>query len=163
MIRTIWLGITFLIVLAAAGSFKFAFGHFGAANASGIVRPEVSRIVAVKTVQQASTNAEPAPDANAPPAAPVVAELTKADRFPMEWLPQTPPAIVVMPEAPVQQLREPAAPAIRHTRAQKPKRKIVKSDVVASKDQAAAEAKPCQLEDFDGLRWAFNLPTGCHT
>lgn len=162
MIRTIWLGITFLIVLAAAGSFKFAFGHFGAANASGIVRPEVSRIVAVKTVQQASTNAEALPGANAPPAAPVVAELTKADRFPIEWLPETPPAIVVT-EVPVQQLREPAAPVVRHTRVQKPKRKIVKSDVVANKDQTVAEAKPCQLEDFDGLRWAFNLPTGCHS
>jgi hypothetical protein len=80
----------------------------------------------------------------------------------MEWLPQTPPAIVV-PEVPVQQLREPAAPVVRHTRAQKPRRKIVKSDVVANKDQTVAEVKPCQLEEFDGLRWAFNLPTGCHT
>ena len=45
MIRTIWLGFTFLIVLAGVGSFRFAFGHFDAANASGIVRSEIDRTV----------------------------------------------------------------------------------------------------------------------
>lgn len=58
MIRTIWLGFTFLIALAGVGSFRFALGRFDAANASGTVRSEGDRTVGTKAVQDTSTNTE---------------------------------------------------------------------------------------------------------
>lgn len=61
MIRTIWLGFTFLIVLAGVGAFRFAFGNFDAANASAIARPEVNYIVVAKSIQLAPVNSEPLP------------------------------------------------------------------------------------------------------
>jgi hypothetical protein len=61
VIRTIWLGFTFLIVLAGVGSFRFAFGNFDAANASSISRPEMNYIVVARTAQAAATNSDPLP------------------------------------------------------------------------------------------------------
>ena len=169
VIRTIWLGFTFLIVLAAAGSFKFAFGNFGAANASAIGRTEVGRIVVARIVQPTVTNTEPLPNVSPAPAiaelapvvadlAPAVAELAKFDPIAMEAAPSTPPPPPAKRAAKSQRLE----PAMRQTQDRKPDRKVVKSDVIASKPQQTDEPKPCQLEEFDALRWAFNLPTGCH-
>ena len=169
MIRTIWLGFTFLIVLAAAGSFKFAFGNFGAANASGIGRPEVGRIVVARTVQPAVANPEYVPYVSPAPAVaepapvaaevtPVVAELARFDPIAMEAAPSAAP-VPPAKRAAKPQRREPGT---RQAQDRKPDRKAAKSDVVASKPQQAVEPKPCQLEEFDALRWAFNLPTGCH-
>jgi len=173
VIRTIWLGFTFLVILAGAGSFRFAFGHFDAANASGIVLSEVDRTVGSKTAQDTLTKAERLPVANLSPAT-NAAELAKAAYLAAELLPRTSPAVVA-PDVVDRQTavdrqtvvdrrpQEAAPPVVRQARIQKPKRKQPKSDAIASKPQPAADPKACQLEEFDAVRWAFSLPTGCHT
>ncbi|UPJ51034.1 hypothetical protein IVB30_06640 [Bradyrhizobium sp. 200] len=161
MIRTIWLGFTFLIVMAGVGSFRFAFGHFDAANASGIVHPEVDRAVVTKPPQETSTKADrmrvvayvsPVSDGT---------ELAKANDVAVELLSRISPAIVP-PDIVSRHWQESVPPVIRHTKIQKVKRKQAKNDVITSKSQSDAEPKACQLEEFDAFRWAFSLPTGCH-
>ena len=159
MIRTIWLGFTFLIVLAGVGSFRFAFGHFDAANASGIVRPEVDPTVGTKAPQETSTKADRLRVAHA---APDDTELAKVNHITTDLVPRTSPAIVT-PGIIGRHWHEPAPPGIRPMRNQKAKRKQAKSDAIASKSQLAAEPKACHLEEFDAVRWAFNLSTDCHT
>ncbi len=61
MIRTVWLGLSFLIILAGVGSFRFAFGHFGYANASSIVRVDGERLVDARTVQDTLTITDQSP------------------------------------------------------------------------------------------------------
>jgi len=167
VIRSIWLGFIFLIILAGAGSFRFAFGHFDAANASGIVISEVDRAVGSKPVQDTLTKAERLPVANLSPAT-NAAELAKAAYLAAELLPRTSPAVVA-PDVVDRQTavdrrpQEAAPPVVRQTRIQKPKRKQPKPDAVASKSQPPADSKTCQLEEFDAFRWAFSLPTGCHS
>ena len=159
VIRTIWLGFTFLIILAGAGSFRFAFGHFDAANASGIVISEVDRTVGSKPVQDNLTKADRLPVVAY--AAPDAAELAKAAYAAAELLPRTSPAVVT-PVVADRQPQDAAPPVVRQTRIQKPKRKQPKPDAVASKSRPAADPKTCQLEEFDAFRWAFSLSTGCH-
>jgi hypothetical protein len=168
VIRTIWLGFTFLIILAGAGSFRFAFGHFDAANASGIAISEVNRTVGTKTIQDTLTKAERLPVFAYVSPAPDAAELAKAAYAAAELLPRTSPAVVapvVVDRQPIvdRQPQEAAPPVVRQTRIQKPKRKQPKPDAVVSKAQPAVDPQACQLEEFDAFRWAFNLPTGCHT
>lgn len=168
VIRTIWLGFTFLIILAGAGSFRFAFGHFDAANASGIVVSEVDRTVGSKPVQDNLTKADRLPVVAYAPPAPDAAELAKAAYTAAELLPRTSLAVVTPVVVDRQtivdrQPQEAAPPVVRQTRIQKPKRKQLKPDAVASKSQPLADSKACQLEEFDAFRWAFSLPTGCHT
>ena len=213
VIRTIWLGLTFLIILAAVASFRFAYGNFDATNASSISRPELNRIVVARAVQQPVAIAAPLPVAYVPPA-PADAEIAKSepDLDPVEPLLRVPPAIVATTslsppwrELPSVETRKPKIQKIRRKDAgfakpepdqdavepllqvppaivstssssppwrdlssfaiqqkdQKIRRKIAKKEAVVDKDQVAAEPKACQLEDFDALRWALNLPTGC--
>ena len=173
MIRTIWLGFTFLIILAGAGSFRFAFGHFDVANASSIVLPENNRTIGLKIVQDTLTKADQLPAAYAAPA-PDAAELAKAAYSAMESLPVTPPAVVT-PDVVEQQAQEPvdptaqpapvaqSAPVVRKAKIQKAQPKQPKPDAVASKSPPAADPKACQLEEFDAFRYAFSLSTGCHS
>jgi hypothetical protein len=162
VIRTIWLGFTFLIILAGAGSFRFAFGHFDAANASGIVHSEVDRAVSANTAQETLTKADRLRVAYVSPA-PDDTELAKANDLAVELLSRISPAIV-RPDIVSRHRQEATPPVIRQTRIQKVKRKQANSDPVASKPPAAAaEPKACQLEEFDAFRWAFSLPTGCHS
>ena len=160
MIRTIWLGFTFLIILAGAGSFRFAFGHFDAANASGIVFSEVSRTVGSTIAQDTLTKADRLPVASVSPA-PDASELAKAAYVAAILLPRTSPTMVT-PGVIDRHTQEAAAPVVRQTRIQKAKPKQPKRDAVASKSRPAADPKACQLEEFDAFRWAFSLPTGCH-
>ena len=175
MIRTIWLGFTFLIIVAGAGSFRFAFGHFDVANASGIVLPEQSRTIGPKVVQDTLTKTDQLPVAYAAPA-PDAAELAKAAYSAAELLHRPPPAAVTpdavepAPEVAEQPPQEPAAavvqsapPVVRKAKVQKPKRKQPKPDAVASKPPPAADLKTCQVEEFDAFRFALSLPTGCHS
>ena len=172
MIRTIWLGFTFLIILAGAGSFRFAFGHFDVANASGIVLPEHDRAIGPTIVQDTLTKADQLPVAYAAPA-PDAAELAKAAYSAVELLHRTPTVVVTPdderePDVVEQQAQEPApivrpAPAIvRKAKIQKPKPKQPKPDAVAGKSPPVVDLKACQLEEFDAFRYAFNLQTGCH-
>ena len=211
VIRTIWLGLTFLIILAAVASFRFAYGNFNAANASGISRPELNRIAIARTVHHSVANTAPLEVAYVPPAS-VDAEFTKPERDldPIEPLLRVQPAIVatsnLIPpwrERPVfetgktkgQKIRrkdaelarpEPEQDAVEpllrvppaiagsssppwrdlssfatQQKDQKIRRRSAKKETVVDKDQVAAEPKACQLEDFDAIRWAFSLPTGC--
>ena len=167
MIRTIWLGFTFLIILAGAGSFRFAFGHFDVANASGIVLPEHDRAIGPTIVQDTLTKADQLPVAYAAPA-PDAAELAKAAYSAVELLHRTPPVVITpdaverTPEIVEQQVQEPAPPVVRKAKVQKPKRKQPKPDAVAGRAPPAADLKTCQTEEFDAFRYAFSLPTGCH-
>lgn len=168
MIRTIWLGFTFLIILAGAGSFRFAFGHFDAANASGLVLSEHNRAVSSKVVQDTLTKADQLPVAYVAPAAPDAAELAKAAYSAVESLHRPPPVVITpdaverTPDIVEQQVQEPAPPVVRKAKVQRPKRKQPKPDAVASKAPPAADLKTCQTEEFDAFRYAFSLPTGCH-
>ena len=167
MIRTIWLGFTFLIILAGAGSFRFAFGHFDVANASSIVLPENNRTIGLKIVQDTLTKADQLPAAYAAPA-PDAAELAKAAFTAVESLPVAPP-VMVAPDVVEQRAQEPVAPVaqpapvVRKAKIQKAQPKQPKPDAVASKSPPAADPKACQLEEFDAFRYAFSLSTGCHS
>jgi outer membrane biosynthesis protein TonB len=202
VIRTIWLGFTFLVVLAGVGAFRFAFGNFDAANASAIARPEVNYIVVAKTGQPAPVIGEPLPKPFVLPASALSdavrvdagtvdvanADAAKVDAVKDENIwpelsPQPLPALVAT-GSPGPDRREPA-PETRNVGATEPKqakpaesrqkkaseprqkpaqnavRKTPKKEAVAGKDQETAEPKTCQAEEFDALRWAFKLPTGC--
>jgi hypothetical protein len=159
VIRTVWLGFAFLIVLAGAGSFRFAFGHFDAANASGIVRTEVDRAAGRKSAQEAFTNTE-WPRVGYVPHVPDAVESGKADQVFAGSRPRTSQTIVT-PRITGRQAHERTSLVIRKTD-QKSKRHNAKIDAGAAKYQAAAEPKGCQLEEFDAVRWTLNLPTGCH-
>jgi hypothetical protein len=175
VIRTVWLGFTFLIILAGAGSFRFAFGHFDTANASDIVLPENNRTFSAKVVQDTLTKADQLPVAYAAPA-PDAAELAKAAYDAVELLNRPLPAVATpdvvepTPDVVEQQAQEPAPPVVRpappvvrKTKIEKPKRKQPKPDAVANKPLPAADPKICQAEEFEAFRYAFNLPTGCHS
>jgi hypothetical protein len=175
VIRTIWLGFTFLIILAGAGSFRFAFGHFDIANASGIVLPEQSRTIGSKVVQDTLTRADQLPVASVTPA-PDAAELAKAAYSAVEVLHgpllavNTPDVVERTPDVVEQQAQEPPPPpvvrpapsVVRKAKVEKPKRKQPKLDAVAAKAPPATDVKICQLEEFEAFRYAFSLPTGCH-
>jgi hypothetical protein len=160
VIRTIWLGFTFLIVLAGVGSFRFAFGHFDAANASDIVRPELDPTVGTKAPQETSTKADQLRVAYVSPA-PDDTELAKTNDIAVELLSRISPAIVT-PDIVSRHWQESVPPVIRQTRIQKVKRKQAKNEPIANKPPLSVDPKACQLEEFDAFRWAFNLPTGCH-
>jgi hypothetical protein len=203
VIRTIWLGLTFLVILAAVASFRFAYGNFDASNVS---RPKFDRIVIARTVHHSVANTAPLRVAYVP-AASADGEFAKPelDLDPIEPLLRVPPAIVATSPP----WREPSSFETRTTKGQKIRRKDAelaepeqdavepllrvppaiagsssppwrdlssfatqqkdqkirrrgaKKEATADKDQVAAEPKACQLEDFDALRWAFSLPTGC--
>lgn len=202
MIRTIWLGFTFLIVLAGVGAFRFAFGNFDAANASAIARPEVNYIVVAKTGQPAPMVSEPLPALFVLPA-PALADTvrigagtvdianldaanvdaTKDENVWPELPPRTLPALVATGSSgpdwrePVPETRNISATESKQAKpvgsrsknaseprqkpAQNAVRKTPKKEAVVGKDQETAEPKTCQAEEFDALRWAFKLPTGC--
>ena len=161
MIRTIWLGFTFLIVMAGVGSFRFAFGHFDAANASDIVHSEIDRAVVIRPFQETLTKADRLPVVAYVFPAPVDAELTKANDAAVELLARISPAIVT-PDIVSRHWQVSAPPIVRQTRIQKAKHKQAKNEPMTSKPPLAMDPKACQLEEFDAFRWAFNLPTGCH-
>jgi hypothetical protein len=183
VIRTVWLGLAFLVVLAGVSSFRFAFGHFDLAYASISARAEIDSGAATNTVQETLTEADRLPPLayTASAAEPALApEMAKADRLPVEALPLAeplPPAeplprLESLPRTPMasmkpragnRQWREPVSPAVRPARNQNAKRKPAKKEAVAEKPEESAEPKACQLEDYDAVRRAFSLPTGCHS
>lgn len=174
MIRTIWLGFSFLIIVAGAGSFRFAYGHFDVANASNIVLPEQDRTIVPEVVQDTLTKSDQLPVAyvTPAPAPPDAAELAKAAYIAVESQHRMPPATiaaeVVEPQAEAPFLRalaavRPAAAVVKKAKIGKPKRILPKLDAAASKLPPAADPKACQVEEFEAFRYALNLPTGCHS
>jgi len=159
VIRTVWLGLLFLVILAAVSSFRFAFGHFDAANASGFVGSADDHAAGTKTVHETLTNAD---RSVAYVASRPDTELAKADHTRAELSSRTRPAIAA-PRIANRHRQEPASSVTRQARDQKPKRESTKREAIADKPQAAAEPRECQLADFDAVRRAFNLPTGCHS
>jgi hypothetical protein len=158
VIRTVWLGLLFLVVLAGVSSFRFAFGAFDDAYALGIARPEGDRAAGATTAQETLTSADRSVAfvSSGPDIKLAVADQTWAVSS------RTPPAIVT-PRIANRHWQEPASPVTRQAKVQKPKRKHAVKDAIADQPQAAVEPKACQLADFDAIRRAFNLPTGCHT
>jgi hypothetical protein len=156
VIRTVWLGLSFLVILGGVGSFKFAFGSLDAANASDVVRPNSAAAVVTPRVQEAEVDQWRGAYAFAE------IELAKASQAPAEI--SRMPVAIVTPPVVSRQCRAPAASVIRQARDQKPKRKRANNDAVAdNKSDEAAEPKACQLADFDAIRAALHLPTGCRT
>jgi hypothetical protein len=153
VIRTVWLGLSFLVVLGGVGSFKFAYGPLDAASASDIVRSDGVGTVATSRVQEAEVDQWRVAYAFAE------IELAKASHAPAE-VSRTPVAIVTSPII-SRNCRAPVASVIRQ--AQKSKRKRANSDAIAAKSEEATEPKACQLADFDAVRAVLNLPTGCRT
>jgi hypothetical protein len=86
--------------------------------------------------------------------------LATADQAHAELMTQTPAAIATS-RVTTRHSRELAAPAIQQLRNRKPKRRLAKREAIADKSELAAEPKACQLADFEALRAAFSLPTGC--
>lgn len=176
MIRTVWLGLAFLVVLAGVSSFRFAFGHFDLAHASVSARSEPDSAAAANTVQETLTEADRLPPLAYISSAPVFEPaLAKADRLPvaalphaeplprLESLPRTPMA-AMKPRVASRQWREPpVSSTVRPAKIQNAKRKQTKKEVVADKPQEPADfVRDCQLVDFDAIRMSFSLPTGCH-
>jgi hypothetical protein len=155
VIRTVWLGLSFLVILGGVGSFKFAFGPLEAANASDIVRSDGAGTVVTSRVQEAEVDQWRVAYAFAE------IELAKASHAPAE-VSRTPVAIV--PSRIISRhCRGPAASVIRQASDQKSKHKRANSDAIADKSEEAAEPKGCQLADFDAVRAFLHLPTGCRT
>ena len=165
MIRTVWLGLAFLVVLAGVSSFRFAFGHFDHAYASVIARSEPDGAAVINSVQETLTEADRLPPLAYASSVPEV-ELAKADPTPAESSPQAEPLprLESLPRTPMASMKPRAAnPAVRPAKNQNAKRKPAKKETVAEKPEGPAEPKACQLEDYDAVRRAFSLPTGCHS
>jgi hypothetical protein len=172
VIRTVWLGLAFLVVLAGVSSFRFAFGHFDLAYASVAARSEPDSAEVTNAVEQTLTEADRLPPLAYIAAAPEP-ELAKADHTPaesapeaeplprLESLPRTPMASI-KPRVANRQWREPVSSAVRPAKHQNAKRKPAKTQAIADKPEEPVEPKACQTENFDAIRLAFNLPTGCH-
>jgi hypothetical protein len=158
VIRTIWLGLSFLIVLAGVVSFRIAFGYFDVANAAGIPRAEGKLSAVIKPIQETPVKTAQLPIAYVSSA--TEAQLAAANEAHAELFRQTPVAIATS-RIIGRQRQELAAPAIQRAGNQKAKRKLVKNDATTDRSGLAAEPKACQLADFETLRAAFNLPTGC--
>jgi hypothetical protein len=139
--------------LGGVGSFKLAYGPLDAANASDIVRSDGAGTVVTSRVQEAEVDQWRVAYAFAE------IELAKASHAPAE-VSRTPIAIVTSPVI-SRNCRAPVASVIRQ--AQKSKRKRANRDAIAAKSEEATEPKACQLADFDAVRAALNLPTGCRT
>ena len=170
MIRTVWLGLSFLIILAGVGSFRFAFGHFDAANASGIAGPDLDRVTEARTAQETLTDADRLMPLAYIPAVPVVAMEQAAPELPElsvstpSIIVSTPSVIVPLPVAnPRLQKQKSIASAMAQAKDTKPKPKQAKKGAVADSTQAAAEPKACQVAEFDAVRWAFDMPAGCRS
>ena len=160
VIRTVWLGVIFLVILAGVGSFRFAFGHFDVADASGIVRPDGDGGAGAKTVQKPLTSADRSPAAFASP--PHEFNMANASNAPIEPAFRAVRAIE-MPHIVSRHWHDPDSPAHRQVSDTRSKRKHNKGDAINGKSQVTAEPKDCQLAGFDAIRWALNLPTGCRT
>jgi len=181
VIRTVWLGLAFLVVLAGVSSFRFAFGHFDFAHASVTARSELDSAAATNTVQETLTETDRLPplayisSAPAPEPSASAPALAKADRLPVEPLPQAEalprleslprtPMASMKPRAASRQWREPASSTVRPVKTQIAKRKQTKKEFVADRPQEPADfLQDCQLADFDAIRMAFSLPTGCRS
>ena len=150
MIRTVWLGLSFLVVLAGAASFRFAFGHFDAANASSIARSDHEHTVA--TVTKADR-------LRAETISPAIVKSGNIDQAQAGSISST-SLMIVLPSG--QDRHEPVSPKVREARSERSKRKPARSQAIADKSRGTEEAKPCQLMDFDAFRWALGMPTGCH-
>jgi len=172
VIRTVWLGLAFLVVLAGVSSFRFAFGHFDHAYASVIERSEPDGAAVINTVQETLTEADRLPPLAYASSVPEV-ELAKADPTPAESSPQAEPLprLESLPRTSMASVKpranrhwhEPLSPAVRPAKIQNAKRKPAKKEAVADKSPESADPKACQVADFDAVRLAFNLPTGCHS
>jgi hypothetical protein len=149
VIRTVWLGLSFLVVLAGAASFRFAFGHFDAANASSIARSDHEHTVA--TVTKADR-------LRAEKISPAIVKSSNIDQGQAGSISST--SLMIVP--PSGQDRHPVSPKVREARSDRSKRKPARSQAIAEKSRGTEEAKPCQLMDFDAFRWALGMPTGCH-
>jgi hypothetical protein len=141
--------------LGGVCSFKFAFGPIHAASASDIVRSDREDTVVTSKVQEAEVDRWRIAYAF------TEIELVKASHAPAE-VSRTPVAMVtsriIRPDC-----RKPAASVIRQAGDQKSKRKRANSNAIADKSEEAAEPMACQLADFDAVRAALHLPTGCRT
>jgi hypothetical protein len=160
VIRTVWLGLIFMVVLAGVGSFRFAFGHFDVANASGFVRPDGDRAAGTKASQGTLASADPSPVASASP--PANFDIPKASYITTGSVSRSVRANE-MPRIVSRHWHEPDMPIIRQANDTRPKRKHGRGLASGDKSEASAEPKTCQLMDFDAIRRALNLPTGCHT
>lgn len=173
MIRTVWLGLSFLILLAGVGSFRFAFGHFDAANALGIVGHDLGHVADTGTVQETLTAADRVMPLAYISSVPVVAMEQAAPELPElsvstpSIIVSTPSAIVPLPVAnPRLQKQKSVASAMAQAREPqardaRPKPRPVKKSAAADTTQAAPEPKTCPHAEFDAVRWAFDVPTGC--
>lgn len=158
MIRTIWLGLSFLIILAGVVSFRIAFGYFDVANAAGIPRLEGKLTAEIKPIKETPVKTAQLPIAYVSSATEV--QLAATNETHAEVFRQTPVAIATS-RIIGRERQERAALAIQRAGNQKAKRKLVKNDAGTDKSGLAAEPKACQLADFEALRAAFNLATGC--
>jgi len=156
--RTIWLGFSFLIFLAAVASFRFAFGHFDLANAQNLARPNGSLANVGSTALQGTlTNADRLPTASIGP--PIVAKAIPTNDLPK--LAAQRPSTVVPPRIISRHWRLLNAGLIRQARERKANRKYAKADGVGIPSKAAAETSNCHVEGLDAIRRALKLSTGC--
>jgi hypothetical protein len=158
VIRTVWLGLIFLVVLVGVGSFRFAFGHFDVANASGFIRPEGDRTAAAKAIPAPLTNDRlPIMFAFAPPEL----EIPKSDHIPAEPI-SRPVRAIESPRIIGRHWHDPSSSAYRQASGTRSKQKHKTAGSNADKSQATAEPKACQMLEFDAVRLALGMPTGCH-
>lgn len=170
-----WLGLSFLILLAGVGSFRFAFGHFDATNASGFVRQELDRVTETRAAQETLTDTDRLMPLAYIPAVPDVVMEQPAPELPElsvsapSIIASTPLAVVPLPVAnPRLQKQRSVAAAMAQAREPqardtKPKPKLAKKGAVADTTQAVPEPKACQPAEFDAVRWAFDMQTGCRS
>ena len=158
--RAIWLGISFLVFLSAAASFRFAFGHFDVAGAPNLVRSDGGlATVGSSAFQGTLTKSDRLPVAYISPAIDI-------KPMPANYMPDLsllPPSTAVAPRIVSRHWRDLNAHLIREARDRKSKRRYAKKDANGIPPKANAEASTCQLEGVDAIRRALKLATGCQS
>jgi hypothetical protein len=146
-----------MVILAAVGSFRFAFGHFDIANASGFVRPNSDRRAHNKAFEVILADVgPPSPASVSPPTDHNIPNSGHTTTDPMPRL------VNEMPHIVSRHWHEHVLPVARQAKDSGRKRIHARS-VDGNKSQTNAAPKNCQLMEFDGIRRALNLPTGCHS
>ena len=157
LIRTVWLGLFFLIFLAGAAAFKLAFGEPATAASAMTLVPSHHELptVGANTSQDTLTKGDRLEVAYVRPT---------IDPIPTSYAPAPPPQsgpIAVPRRIVIRHWHDPSDPKARQTRDQKSKQKEAKKGSAPVHPKATAEASVCPSDGFETIRRALNLSPSC--
>jgi len=160
LIRTVWLGIFFLIFLGGTAAFKFAFGEPEPAMAASALNLVASDhelpMVGADHHQDTLTKGDRLEIAYVHPA-------TEPNLIPASHAPAPPRAAqtAVLRQIISRHWHDPNDPKLRQRRDQNSKRKEAKYGSAPTHPRATAESGACLSDGFGTIRRAFNLSPSC--